>query len=60
LLLLKDSLLTTHQVWVKLSTKANVDVLLGFIQSEVPDDAVNVQKLGLELDKLIDDAEERR
>jgi hypothetical protein len=58
--LLKDSILTTHDVWIKISAKANVHELGQFIEYAEPETKNETDKLQEELVSLIDGANERR
>ena len=60
LLLLKDDIERTNEVWVKRNTKANASELLSFIKSEDPKHAASAEKLERELFELVDRARERR
>jgi len=60
LLLLKADIEHTHQVWIKLSAKANVAELAGFIKAQDPAGAPLADRLRDDLDRLIDQADERR
>jgi hypothetical protein len=60
LLLLDDDLRRTGQVWIKLSTKANVDELAQFIVANDPSGAIAATRLKNDLFQRVDAATERR
>jgi hypothetical protein len=60
LLLLKQSILKTHEVWIKISAKANVKELAEFVELVEPQTKDETEKLQQELFGLIDGANERR
>ena len=59
LLLLKDDIARTNEVWVKRNTKANVSELMTFIKREDAEDATSAEGLEQELFRLTDRARER-
>ena len=59
LLLLKDDVARTKEVWVKRNTKANAAELLTFIKGQDPEHAASAEKLEHELFLLVDGAKER-
>jgi hypothetical protein len=60
LLLLKADIGRTNEVWVKLSTEANIAELTTFLKTQDPEDASNAKRLEQDLLQLVDRAKERR
>ena len=57
--LLKSDILRTHEVWIKISTKANASELLDFVKKVRPETKTQVEALRADLNRLIDQAKER-